>query len=70
MKEKSKEKVTIPTDKTRKLINKIPLKQRKKIVKNSAYRKGWLDSTFFWYQQINEIFDKWANSIACRRVVL
>ena len=47
-----------PTKTTRKLINKIPLEQRKRIVKNNVYRQGWLDSTFFWHQQFNEIFDK------------
>jgi hypothetical protein len=47
---------------TRRLVKKIPIEQRRKIVKNRAYLQGWLDSTFFWYHQFNEVFDKWIES--------
>lgn len=35
----------------RELIYQIPLDQRKRMVKNKAYREGWLDSTMFWKRQ-------------------
>ena len=41
------------------LIYEIPLDQRKRIVKNKAYREGWLDSTLFWKIQFDNTSERW-----------
>jgi hypothetical protein len=62
MEEISKKKPVQLSKYTMNLIKKIPLTQRRKIIKNGDYRKGWLDSTLFWYQQVEEIFDRSSKS--------
>jgi hypothetical protein len=53
------------TENGRELICQIPVEQRKRMFKSKAYRDGWLDSTMFWWQQLDRVFDNSKTEPVC-----